>query len=197
MATPIPHNVTADPIVSRANLARGGAVLLAALLVGLLVLSGTRAAFTDTTRNDGNSWDTGLITLNDDAQAAMFSATGMVPGDVVTNSIEVTNDSTVASVDVRLYSENLADSDGLAEHLNLKVGTTSGGSDIYDGDVAGFAAAHTTFGNGADNWDGVAPEATRDYHFEVELDPSTPDAFQGASAEVDFVWEAHSNATKS
>ncbi|MCH7669450.1 MAG: hypothetical protein IIC71_09700 [Acidobacteria bacterium] len=49
-------------------------------LVGLLTLSGSRAAFSDTTSNTNNSLGTGTVTLTgDDTGLAMFAVTDMAP----------------------------------------------------------------------------------------------------------------------
>ena len=165
------------------------AAVTALALVFFMISSVTGAAWTDTTRNDGNSWATGSVSLTDSLNnaAAMFSVTGMVPGDEVDNSITVTNESSVP-LDVRLYGENLANTDLLAQHLNLKVGTTEGGAEVYTGTLAGFAAAHTDFASGTAVID-MAAAGTRTYYFWVQLDPATPDSFQSASAGIDFIWE--------
>jgi hypothetical protein len=165
------------------------------LLVTLLVLAHSRAAFTATPENPGNEWATATVTLSDSQDGvAMFNVTDMMPGDVATASITVEYEGSAPSVDVRLYGADLGDSDGLAQHLNLRVSTTAANDgDIYDGDLADFAASHSGFGNGADNWDDAGPTDTRDYYFWVELDSAVPGNMQGTSAQIDFVWEAQTN----
>ena len=183
-ATPLPTEDT-----RRRNVAIAAVAAVTALaLVFFMISSVTGAAWTDTTRNDGNSWATGEVSLTDDDDGvAMFSVTGMVPGDEVDNSITVTNESSVP-LDVRLYGETLADTDELAQHLNLKVGTTEGGAEVYTGTLAGFAAAHTDFASGTTDID-MAADGSQTYYFWVQLDPATPSSFQSASAGIDFVWE--------
>lgn len=183
----------------RSLLAVSGAALTALALVAFMVTSVTRAAWTDATDNAGNAWATGTVSLtDDDSGTAMFSASDMLPGDVVTNSITVTNDSSVA-LDVRLYGQNLADTDGLAQHLNLKIGTLADGFDVYDtidgtaGTLSGFATDHADFAGGTPVIS-LAPAATQTYHFWVELDAAAPDTAQGDSAGIDFVWEGHTQS---
>jgi hypothetical protein len=183
-ATPIPAGDT-----RRRSFAIVGAAALTALgLVTFMISSVTSAAWVDTTENTGNSWATGTVSLTDnDAGVAMFAVTDMVPGQVVENSITVTNDSSVP-LDVRLYGENLVNDDLLAQHLNLKIGTTAGAGDIYDGTLLGFSGTHAAFSTGTAVID-LAAAGTQTYHFWVELDSATPTEFQGTSAGIDFVWE--------
>lgn len=164
------------------------AAVTALAMVFFMVSSVTGAAWTDTTRNDGNSWATGSVSLTDDDLAvAMFSVTGMVPGQTVTNDITVTNASTVP-LDVRLYGANLVNIDLLAPYLNLKVGTTLGGGEVFTGTLAAFATAHTTFGTGTAVID-MAAAGTQTYYFSVQLDTATPTEFQTKTAGIGFVWE--------
>lgn len=183
-----------DPADSRRrNLAIVAVAALTALaLVFFMISSVTSAAWTDTTRNDDNSWATGTVSLtDDDLGAAMFTVTDMVPGDEVDNSITVTNGSSVP-LDVRLYGENLTatvfELENLAEYLNVTIGTTEGGDEVYTGTLAGFAATHAAFGSGTAVIN-MAAAGTQTYYVWVQLDPATPDSFQGASAGIDFVWE--------
>lgn len=167
------------------------AAVTALAMVFFMVSSVTGAAWTDTTRNDGNSWATGSVSLTDDDLAvAMFSVTGMVPGQTVTSDITVTNESTVP-LDVRLYGANLTattvDLATLADWLNVSVGTTSGGSDVYSGTLADFG---TAFASGTPVIS-MAASGTQNYFFSVTLDSLTPTGFQAATASMDFVWEGH------
>lgn len=180
----------------------GSASLTALALVVFMVASVTRAAWTDTTDNPGNSWDTGTVLLtDDDAGVAMFSATNMIPGDVVTNDITVINESSVP-LDVRLYGASLTSDPSdpvgtdLAAHLNLEIGTTLGGTDVYTGTLANFASTHTGFASGtpAIGLDILAntPADRQIYYFSVELDGAAPEGLQGTGATIDFVWEGQS-----
>lgn len=164
------------------------AAVTALALVVFMISSVTRAAWTDTTRNDGDSWATGTVSLTDDDNGvAMFTTTNMVPGTVVTNSITVTNEGTVP-LNVRLYGENVDNDDDLAQHLNLSVGTTANGTEVFSGTLAGFSA-RTDWASGGSSIS-LAASATQTYHFRVELASNTPQSFQGgATAGIDFVWE--------
>jgi hypothetical protein len=190
---------------SKATWARGLAIAGSLLLVSLMVIAGSRAAFTDTTENEGNTWEAAEVSITDDDDgAALFETELMVPGDVVSNSITVTYNGNAESVDVRLYAEGYGSSDDggtpaedFAENLNLKIGTAAGGSQVFSGTLADFAATEIDFDTSSDTWNDVAPETDRTYHFEVELDEDTSDDHQGGDAGVTFVWEAQSNPTQS
>ena len=69
------------------------AALLSLLIVSALVYRTSSAAFTDNTDNPANNWAAGTVTLVDDdgdnASSAMFDTTNMVPGDSISNCIEV------------------------------------------------------------------------------------------------------------
>jgi hypothetical protein len=172
------------------------ATIASLIVVSLLVLSTSRAAFTHQTDNPGNAWRSGAVALSDDkAGIAMFDVGPMVPGDVVQDEIVVTNESTVDSVDVTLFSQDLSDPDGFGEVLNLTV--ESDGVEIYDGTIAAFAAVHVDGDSSADDtWTGVEPEDTRTYTFTVEFDPSADETIANAEARLSFVWEAVSQPTR-
>lgn len=70
---------------------RSTAILLAVALVAVLTLAATRSAFTGSTNNTGNEYDSATIALSDDDSAiTMFNVAGMLPGDTLTHCIEVT-----------------------------------------------------------------------------------------------------------
>ncbi len=101
--------------MSRTSTTRLGAFALSLLLVGFLVVTGSRAAFTDTTDNTGNNWATGTVSLSDDdTTLAMFNASGLKADDVIENCLVVTYDGSLDS-DVTLYA---AEPDRHAWHIS-------------------------------------------------------------------------------
>lgn len=179
-------------------------VALSLLVVSALVVRLSAAAFVATTDNANNSWQTGEVTLtDDDSGSAMFSATGLVPGQTVENCIVVTYGGSV-DAGVRLYGADLTQTNALADDLDLTVDAGSGGG---FGDCTGFtssanlvtstalstfAATYTNFTNGLDTW---APtggsNATRTYRFRVTLNASS--TAEAATAGYRFVWEAQNS----
>jgi predicted ribosomally synthesized peptide with SipW-like signal peptide len=177
------------------------------LLVGVLVVSSSRAAFTDTTDNSGNAFTAGDIELiDDDSGSAMFTITNMEPGDSETDCILVTYQGSITDPSaVTLYSGGYTDSGAFDEHLNLTIDEGTGGSfgncgtfvlgnSIESGGtVADFDTDHTNYANGAGVWDPSSTPATMTYRITVELDAATPNIEQGESVTaLTFVWEVQS-----
>jgi predicted ribosomally synthesized peptide with SipW-like signal peptide len=187
-----------------ANMARMGGVLLASLLVGSLVITASRAAFTDTTDNTGNSFTAGDVDLvDDDSGSVMFNVSNMVPADSVTDCIVVTYQGSVVDPSaVKLYSGGYTDSGDFADYLNLTVEEGSGGSfgdcTLFSlentiesgGTVTAFDTTHTDYASGAGVWDPSGTPQSKTYRITVELDAATPNAEQGESVTaLTFTWE--------
>jgi hypothetical protein len=179
------------------------AVVASLLLVSLLVMNNSRAAFTDTTDATTGTWSSSGVSITEESEGGtFFTADEMVPGDVVSESTEVTYVGTAASVDVRLYAkdDSLTGDADLAGLLNLKIGTTPGADDVYGGTLATlatFAAGVTDWETGDPTiWTDVPVGETKTYYFEVELDPGADDDVQNVDASLQFVWEARSNPTQ-
>lgn len=202
-------NSVAPRHLERADRTRGtiliaGAVLLGLLLSGAVVLTASRAAFSDATSNSGSSFTTGTVDLiDDDSGAAAFTVTNMIPGQTVTRWILVTYQGTIANPGaVHLYSGGFTDSGTLGSHLNLTVEEGSGGtfagctgftpsSTIESGTLTQFNADHTNYGNGAGVWDPSSTPASRTYRISVELSVAAPNGQQGQSV-TSFTWETQS-----
>lgn len=190
--------------MSRTNTTRLGALALSLLLVGFLVVTGSRAAFTGTTDNTGNSWAAGTVSLSDDdTGSAMFTAADLKGGDVLENCLVVTYTGSL-DADVKLYAENLTGSLGTYLDLEVEIGdggsfsatatqdgevacTGFSGSSIYSGTLAGFAGASTNFATGVGTW-GPSTSDFKTYRFVVTVQDDNN--AQSESASVDFVWEA-------
>ena len=191
----------------RINLLRAAALIGALLISGLLVLQSSRAAFTDSTSNTGNSLTAGTVTLVDDAVAVMFNVSNMTPGDSSVNCIVVTYQGSIADpLAVRLYSGGYTDSSDLANWLNVTIEEGTGGSFgscgafssvntiEIGGDLIAFGATHTNYANGAGVWDPSSTPESTTYRITLALDAAAPDSEQGASVTaLSFVWEVQSN----
>src|SRR4051794_22340515 len=130
----------------RARIASVSVAAVGALVAStVVVLGASDAAFTASTANPGNSWETGSIviaSLTDDDSGttpatgtAMFSETGLQPGDTGENCITVT--SNVAG-NLRLYDSAVTNS-VLASNLTLTVEAGTGGG---FGDCTGFSEVY-------------------------------------------------------
>ena len=193
---------------------RLGASLAAFFLVGILVITGSRAAFTATTDNTGNNWAAGDVALSDDdgGVTAMFDAPNLGPTDVVENCIVVTYDGTLATSGVTLYgAETTAGT--LDTYLDMMIEIGDGG--IFPGAAAtqdteipcaGFVADETIYDRHA--WElhgqrhqlrqrcgaGSGLDASRQRFQDLSLrgDGAGRPAASGQDTEVAFTWEAQS-----
>ena len=201
----------------RATAVRATVVLLAVLLASFSILTTSRAAFTATTDNNGNDFGAGTVSIvDDDTTLVMFNVSGMAPGDVVVNCIQVTYTGSLDTAGVRLYTANQGTTTvtNLAPQLNVTIEEGTGAAFVAtelgggEGDCTGFvagstlisavamdtvAATYVDFASGVSAWAPLGGSSdARAYRVTVELDPAATDAFQGMDAQIDFVWEAQS-----
>jgi hypothetical protein len=185
------------------TITRYGAIAAALLMVTVLTMGRSRAAFTAQASNDDNFFAAGSVVLTDnDAEQAMFNLENMAPGDDEQRCIVVTYGGTLFPAPIRLYSTVAGD---LAEHLNLtvRVGTMtgdpdpgscdgfshSGGAPLFGGTLAGFGSTHSDWDSGAAVWTAGSADTVRALRFTVELPADVDDAAQGQEATADFVFE--------
>ncbi len=189
---------------SPASKFRIAAGALSMLLVSGLIVTTSRAAFTQTTDNTGNSFTAGTVDLtDDDLGATRFTVTDMEPGQTITNCIVVTYNGTVDPSTVNLYSGGYVDSGNFADYLNVTVDEGDGGT--Y-GDCTGFVeddagaefantltffdANHVSYATGVGEWDPTGVGQFKTYRITVELDAATPNAEQTESVTaLNFTWE--------
>lgn len=172
------------------------------------VMAASYSAFSSTTANPTNSWNTGSVILaDDDAGGAMFSGTNQQMNATGTHCIKVTSTGTLAST-VKLYSTGYTDASTpttLGSHivLTIKIGSASGAgtfadcstfsasSTLYTGTLAGFYTSYGTSYSGglATGWAPVANAGTdfRVFQFIWSYDGTAP---QSATASDTFTWEA-------
>lgn len=190
-------------------------VLMAA--IGAVVGFGTWSAFSSTTSNTGNTFESGTVVLadNDDPDGAgplgstpMLSFSNATPGGSDTSCIEVTYTGTLPA-NVRMYGTT--GGSGLDTYLNLTV-TRGSGAAGFD-DCSGFTPDATDYDGAGPNGNGVVYSGTlqdfpdgyddgvvdptagwgngesHQYQLVVTLASSAPEA-QGKSATQTFAWEA-------
>lgn len=182
--------------MTRTSTFRTAAVFGAFLLAILMIMTVSRAAFSDTTANAGNAWDSGEVILTDDFQGsgAMFSETNIVPGSSGDNCITVEYLGSV-SADVALVNVSTAGSTGLAPALNVTIseydgpGCSGTPTQVFDGTMADADAAAFP-GSG---WTAAAGDS-RGYLIEWSF-PTTSDddLYQNKGAMAAFTWQASSN----
>jgi hypothetical protein len=192
-------------------------VLATLVVIGLVGTVGgwaTFSAFSSTTSNSGNSFAAGTVAIGDnDADAAMFTMTGLKPGSNDTGCIKVTFTGSLAS-SVKLYGTTTGT--GLDQYVTLKVtrgtdsspsfdsctnftadateylGAGQGAGVIYNGTLQGFADSYAA---GIQDPPGTAEVWTNNeahsYKFEVTVQDNN--SAQGLNATQAFTWEARNN----
>lgn len=189
------------------------AVSVGVVASGMLVWNASYAAFTARTTNDGNTWATGRVVLDDSLRNArvMFDQTGLDDTASGAGCIQVEYLGTLAA-DVRLHADAATVDPAETELLDaLQVTVTHGtGTIADDGGVAtcsAFVAAPVdslvyagplTGLVGGNSWRVGSEGDSRVYNFEWSIEPgasATQDeinALQDQEVNASFVWEATS-----
>lgn len=171
----------------------------AMLLLTMLVVTRSQAAFTASTSNPTSGFTAGKLQLSDDdSNVAMFNATKMVPGSGVVECIAVTYSGDVTPSPVEIYGTS---SGALAPYLDLKVEVGTGGSaancsgftpssTLYTGTLDAFSTAHSNWGNGQAAFVAASTPFTRTFRFTATVQDT--DAAQNLTANAGFTWETRS-----
>jgi len=171
--------------------------LIALLLVGVVTVDRSQAAFSDTTSNTTNSFNAGTVVLtDDDAATALFTASGMSPGSPVVECIELTYSGSITPADIRMYG---TDTGVLSQYLDLTIEVGTGGTfgdctlfapatTIYTGTLDNFTATHTAWATGLATFTAAANPTLQVLRFTVDVQDNN--AAQGQSATAGFTWEA-------
>jgi spore coat-associated protein N len=173
-----------------------GALLTLLLAAGAVVGSG--ADFTASSANPSNTFAAGTLTMvNSKDAVAVLTASNLRPGEAAqTGTVDIRNSGSLAG-DFTLTRGALSNSDGanpLAAKLNVTVidcGLFSGGTapTCGDGDDA-TRYTGTLADMGTSALGSYAAGAERRYRFEVALDGTAGNAYQGDSATVEFDFNA-------
>jgi hypothetical protein len=180
--------------------ARLGGVVVAAFFVAFFTIQTSLAAFSATTDNTGNTFSAGTVVLTDnDLGSAMFTASGLKPGDSNVGCIEVTYSGSL-NANVRVYGAVTAGT-GLEAYLDLTIERGDGDCTTFgtptavwtngtDGDLGVFMSTETDYASGSDNWavTGGAPDDMVPYRFTIDLQDNN--AAQGLTSTVSFTFEA-------
>ncbi|MEM7094855.1 MAG: TasA family protein [Actinomycetota bacterium] len=181
----------------RVSFMRMAAIAAALLMLTMLTVTRSQAAFSDTTENTTNAFTAGSVTLtDDDAATALFNATGMNPGTPVTECITLTYSGSFTPATVRMYGTATG---ALATYLDTTIEVGTGGnfgdctgftpsSTIYTGTLAAYAASHVDWASGLGVWSPAASPESRTLRFTVDVQDDNN--AQGLSASADFTWEA-------
>jgi hypothetical protein len=181
------------------------AFALTFILIALLVVTSSRAAFVAQNDNSTNQVTSAAIALTDtDSGTAMFNGvTNLMPGAPVERCIDVTYTGTVDPTAVRLYA-NAAPTGTLTPYLNVTIqvgadntpvfgdctGFTSS-STLYSGALSTFASTHTSHDLGLTTWNPIGSPETRTFRFEISVQDNT--AAAGKTSTFGFSWETRTS----
>lgn len=192
-------------------------VTVASIIAGfvvscVLVWHASGATFSGYTTNPGDAWTSATVALTDDdsSNSAMFSLTGLNPGDTGQRCIAVTYSGNAAAP-VRLYRTAASYTGTLGPYLTITVsegpaGTYANttcsnwttGHSLYTGLLSDFATTKTDFASGVANangpWTPYAATQAKVYKVAWSFASSAPNGTQGGSAGIGLTWEAQSTA---
>ena len=181
------------------------AVALSFILIALLVVTSSRAAFVAQNDNVTNQVTAAAIDLTDnDSGTAMFdNVTGLLPGTNVDRCIDVTYTGTVDPTAVLLYVD-AAPAGTLTPYLSLiiDIGTDTAdpfrsctgftpSANVYTGTLSAFAATHDGYATGLTTWDPVGSPETRTFRFRISVQDNP--AAEGANSTFGFSWETRTS----
>lgn len=181
------------------------AVALSFVLIALLVLTSSRAAFVAQNDNLTNQVTAAAVDLTDnDSGTAMFAnVTGLMPSTDVDRCIDVTYTGSVDPTAVLLYA-NAAPTGTLAPYLDLTVDVGADTGDpfrtctgfapsatVYTGTLATFAASHGAYAAGLSTWDPVGSPETRTFRFRISVQDDA--AAEGLTSTFGFSWETRTS----
>ena len=184
--------------------------LTGALVAGVAALTGvgSLALFTDSQDVGANAFAAGTVDIGSTVTTDLVSFGDMMPGDVITDSLVVSNAANGESFRYSLTSSATnGDNKGLKDQLVLTVKTGDSGAptacaaftgtQLYTGDldsaVGGVIIGSTVQGNQAGDRT-LAQGATETLCFRVSLPGATGNAFQGAATTATFSFFAEQTA---
>ncbi len=185
------------------------AFALSFILVALLVVTSSRAAFVAQNDNTTNTVTAAAIDLGDnDSNGAMFNSTGLMPGTSVQKCIDVTYTGNIDPLLVKIYA-TAPPTGTLGTYLNLTIdvgddttdafgscttfgGGVNGSTNVYTGTLAGFASDHPDYANGrSTTWDPTGTGQTKTFRFTVSVQDN-PSA-EGLTSTFGFSWETRTS----
>ena len=184
------------------------AFALSFILVALLVVTSSRAAFVAQNDNTNNTVSSASIDLTDnDANGAMFNSTGLLPGANVEKCIEVTYTGNIDPLPVKLYA-TAPPTGSLAPYLNLTIdvaaenddafgtctdfGAVGGSTNVYTGTLGAFATAYPDYATSSSTtWDPTGTGQARTFRFTLSVQDVA--AAEGTTTTFGFSWETRTS----
>ena len=195
------------PALRMSELVTVAATPIAIVAAAALVYQSSHAAFSGSTRNSGNDWSTGAVSLtDDDAGSARFQVANMTPMQTETKCIRVTANATVPGV-VKGYAVNpITSPQGLENHIRVTVHRGDGGSfatcnnfvpegpAIIPNLTLKQIAAFNSFEAAVGGWNVDPGVHSKTYQIKWQFDTSQLsqtqiDQLQGARTGIDLQWE--------
>lgn len=181
-----------------ARIVKWSALPAALIVSGLLVSQASYSAFSATTTNPTNSWNSGAIVLSNSSPAtALFTATNIKPGDWGSKCITVTADKIVSGTTVKMQAKTAAavgSKSELNDALFVKVTTPAVACTVSTTPIATTAGVTLTSfiaTSGVPVWTPTAAAETKSYLIDWVFDPTaTSAAFASKSSSIDFIWTA-------
>jgi hypothetical protein len=183
-----------------------GAVALSFILIAILVVTSSRAAFVAQNDNTLNKVTSASILLTDnDSSSAMFNnVPGLMPGTPVDRCIDVTYTGDVNPTAVMLYAAGVP-TGTLAPYLDLTIeigtdstpvfgdctGFVSSGTIFTGGTLADFATAHSAYASGMTTWDPAVTGEVKTFHFRLTVKDDNNAA--NKTTTFGFSWETRTS----
>ncbi|HZI89995.1 MAG TPA: hypothetical protein VFD31_00015 [Thermoleophilaceae bacterium] len=139
------------------------ATLLVLSLMGAVTGGATMSALSATSENTGNTFAAGSVGIsdNDGGSSALYSVSGLEPGQGVEKCIKVTYGGSLAG-EVRIYTDSSIGALGSQANVQITPGTQTGspafpscaaftpdaGGNLFSGTLASFASTHGAWGSG-------------------------------------------------
>lgn len=181
----------------RRTLVRAAAVAAALLMVTILTITRSEAAFSDTTSNASNSLTTGDVVLTDDDTAlAMFNTLGLMANDSLTECLNVTYSGSLLPAPVRAYGSTTGTLDTYLD-LTVEIGTGGGYGNcaafsptatIYTGTLDAFSTTHADWSSGLATFTATSNPDNRTFRFTLTVQDDNN--AQGLTTTAEFFFEA-------
>lgn len=158
-------------------------VPLATLVAAGAIAVGSGASFSSQSENTISAVTSGTLTQsNSKAGQAIFNLTNMKPGDTVNGTLTITNTGSLAA-DFGLTE--VSSTNGFTDsNLTLVITNTTTNAEVYNGTFGGLTdGARQALGT-------IAPGVPNTFLFTVKLDPNTPNADQGKTANAVYTWDS-------
>jgi hypothetical protein len=189
------------------------AFALSFILVALLVVTSSRAAFVAQNDNIANQVSSATIDLtDDDANTAMFVAgtvTNLMPNTDVDRCITVSYTGNITPAEVKMYIASALPAGDLSDYLNLRIDVGTATNDpfgdcttfasttmLFNSDLLAFATAHPDYATTplSTTWVPTltGPDSSRTFRFRISVQ-DVP-AAEGKSTTFGFSWETRTTS---